>query len=270
MAEKTKTALVVDSDYFFVEFLDELLTGIGYTVTKAYDGKQGMSRLAENRFDMIFVDMVMPKMDGWQLIRYIRLKYPTPDFPVIALSATIIEQLDQLDQIAADYFIAKGPISKMRDQLLEFVDRIEKRQPLPAERTNVLAMENLFPRRESVQLIENLRFQQAIVESIGMGIIVVDKDGRVLDANNRALAILNRAAVDTLNHGLPELFPESGRRAVLDCLKATARQDNDGPGQLNVVIGHQVVRLIVTLLRVAGRALGWVAALETTGFEIER
>jgi len=269
MTETTNTALVVDSDYFFVEFLAELLAAKGYAVTKAYDGKEGMARLEQARFDMVFVDMIMPKVDGWQLVKYIQLKYPRRDFPVIALSATIIEQLDQLDQIAADYFIAKGPISKMRDQLNGFVERIENHQPLPVDQTNVLTMENLFPRRESVQLIENLRFQQAIVESIGMGIVVVDKDGRVLTANNQALEILHKPAVEALNRGLPELFPESERRTVLDSLKATARQDTEGPGHLNVVINTQVVRLIITLLKVAGRPLGWVAALETTGFEIE-
>lgn len=270
MADNTKTALVVDSDYFFVEFLAELLAGMGYAVTKAYDGKEGMAKLEQADYDMIFIDMVMPKVDGWQLIGYIQLKYPARRFPVIALSATIIEQLGHLDQIAADYFIAKGPIAKMRDQLVGFVQRIENRQPLPETSANVLTMENLFPRRESVQLIENLRFQQAIVESIGMGVIVVDNDGRVLTANTRALSILNRPAIEVLNRGLPTLFPETQRRAVLDSLRAAARQDPEGPCNLNVVIDSQVVRLIITLLKVGGRSLGWVAALETTGFEIEK
>ena len=45
-----KKALVVDNDFFFVEFLTELLENKGYEVTKAYDGKEGVSRLEEAAF----------------------------------------------------------------------------------------------------------------------------------------------------------------------------------------------------------------------------
>jgi CheY-like chemotaxis protein len=260
--------LVVDSDFFFVEFLSELLALKGYEVSKAYDGKEGMARLEENDFAMIFVDMIMPKVDGWQLIKYIGMKFPRRRFPVIALSATIIEQLDQLNEIAADYFIAKGSIAKMREQLNGFIDDIQANRCLPTtNHVQLLTVDNLFPRRESAQLIENLRFQQAIVESIGMGVIVVDKDGRVLSVNRQTLAIIHKSAVETLNRPLPELFPESERRAIVDGLRSSSRQQT--PCDLNVAINAQVVRLIITLLDVAGKVMGWVVALEATAFDTE-
>jgi len=40
-----KKALVVDNDFFFVEFLSELLTKRGYQVLKAYNGKEGIAKL---------------------------------------------------------------------------------------------------------------------------------------------------------------------------------------------------------------------------------
>ena len=46
-----KKAMVVDSDFFFVEFLSGLLEKRGYTVRKAYDGKQGIAGLDEGPFD---------------------------------------------------------------------------------------------------------------------------------------------------------------------------------------------------------------------------
>jgi CheY-like chemotaxis protein len=71
-----KKALVVDNDYFFVEFLTELLEKKGYEIAKAYDGKEGISKLEQGPVDILFVDMIMPKIDGEQLIKLIRKKFP--------------------------------------------------------------------------------------------------------------------------------------------------------------------------------------------------
>jgi len=99
-----KKALVVDNDFFFMEFLAEVLEARDYEVIRAYDGKEGISKLDQEDVDLILVDMIMPKIDGGQLIRFIRSKYPDTGLPIIALS--IIEQMDGLSGIDADYFIA--------------------------------------------------------------------------------------------------------------------------------------------------------------------
>ena len=70
-----KKALVVDNDFFFVEFLTELLERRGYSVVKAYDGEEGISKL-DKSMDILFVDMVMPKLDGKQLISAARSRFP--------------------------------------------------------------------------------------------------------------------------------------------------------------------------------------------------
>ena len=70
-----KKALIVDSDFFFVEFLSELLTKRGYQVIKAYDGKEGIGKLEDFTVDILFADLVLPKIDGKQLFRFIRKKY---------------------------------------------------------------------------------------------------------------------------------------------------------------------------------------------------
>ena len=61
-------------DFFFVEFLTELLETKGFEIIKAYDGKEGVSKLKEEDIDVLFVDLVMPKIDGRQLIRISRSK----------------------------------------------------------------------------------------------------------------------------------------------------------------------------------------------------
>jgi len=90
-----RKALVVDSDFFFVEFLVALLEKRGYQVRKAYDGKQGIAALEEGPYDIIFAELVMPKVNGRQFFEFIRRKFNGPYFPIVALSGTVIEQMDE-------------------------------------------------------------------------------------------------------------------------------------------------------------------------------
>ena len=120
-----KNALVVDSDFFFVEFLSELLEKRGYQVIKAYDGKEAIGKLEGLTVDILFADLVLPKIDGKQLLGFIRKKYNGSDFPMVVLSGIMIENLGSLDEIGADYFIAKGPTDKLAIKLNEFMAQIE-------------------------------------------------------------------------------------------------------------------------------------------------
>ena len=140
-----KKVLVVDSDYFFVEFLSELLTKRGYEVIKAYNGKEGIAKLEDDMVDMLFADLVLPKVDGRQFFKFIRNKYNGNQFPMVALSGTMIEQIGSLNEIGADFYIAKGPIDQLTIKLNEFMAEIETRPFSPPVDKKVLATSNVFP-----------------------------------------------------------------------------------------------------------------------------
>jgi CheY-like chemotaxis protein len=70
-----KKALVVDNDFFFVEFLSELLSKRGYQVFKAYNGKQGIAELEDKTVDIIFADLILQKVDGRQFFKFVRDKF---------------------------------------------------------------------------------------------------------------------------------------------------------------------------------------------------
>jgi CheY-like chemotaxis protein len=125
-----KRALVVDNDRFFVEFLTELLEAREYQVVKAYDGEEAISKLREEDVGLLFVDMIMPKIDGKQLIEFTR-SFSKSHLPIIALSGAMIEQLDSLEKIGADYFLAKGPMEKMAQHIEILLDKIEEGTGLP-------------------------------------------------------------------------------------------------------------------------------------------
>lgn len=254
-----KRALVVNNDFFFMEFLTELLEAREYEVIKAYDGKEGISKLEQEEFDLIFVDMIMPKIDGKQLIRFTRSRFPDAPFPIVALS--IIEQMDTLSEIGADYFMVKGPAEKMAKSIEMLMDRIEKNPiPAPSDET-VFQPDNMIPRHITSELIQSVDFQQAITESIGMGIIVVDRDARIIITNSLALDIINRSYEKVLNREIISVFPSEERAKVMGSLKRVLLKTELKKTSFFVTINSQKIRLIVSLLRLNGDIGGWVVAL---------
>ena len=83
-----KTILVVDDEYALAEILTDLLQAEGYRVVSAANGKDGLERWKTERPDLVLTDLMMPIVDGRELVRSARA---LPDFastPVILMSAT--------------------------------------------------------------------------------------------------------------------------------------------------------------------------------------
>ena len=68
--------LVVEDDEFLRELYDELLKGEGYDITLAVDGEEGLNHISEVGFDLIILDIMLPKMDGLEILRHIKEKAP--------------------------------------------------------------------------------------------------------------------------------------------------------------------------------------------------
>ena len=259
-----RRALVVDDDFFFVEFLGELLEKRGYQVTKAYDGKEGLLALEKGPFDILFADLIMPKIDGIELIKIARRKFPDIAFQTIAVSGSVVEQMDQLKDAEADCFIAKGPSEQMEDQIHLLLDQLETGGASAKDGSKFLEPGTLYPRQVTGELIDTLNFQKAIIESIGFGVLVVDRDARVMSATPEALEIMDASPGDILNKHITSLFPKRDRAYLIDALKAVAQDMELKKVRLNVVVDAKGARLTVSLLRLGEEIAGWIVAIEET------
>ena len=76
--------LVCDDDKEIVEAIDIYLTQEGYTVRKAYDGEEALKILKEEEIDLLIIDVMMPVMDGFELVENLK---EFKDIPVIMLTA---------------------------------------------------------------------------------------------------------------------------------------------------------------------------------------
>jgi CheY-like chemotaxis protein len=261
-----KQALVVDSDYFFVEFVGELLEKRGYAVTKAYDGKDAISRLHDEPFDILFVDLVMPKVDGRRFIHYVRQRYGSNHFPIVAVSGVMIEQLGSLDEIGADYYIAKGPINKLTVQLNAFMAEFETHPDFPPKVMKIMETGGVYPRRDAVELLNALKFHQAVLESLGIGIIIVDTDTRMINANSAAYEILDKSATELLNIPVFEIFPAAAKATLGDALKQTMSLTEANKISFASDFKEKTIRTTVTAISSSAAKAGWALMLEDTAY----
>ena len=91
-----KKVLVIDDNPTIVELIKYAVNLHGsYHVVVAYDGVQGLERVYDERPDCVIIDVKMPRMDGYQLVRCLRGDPRTMDTPMIILSALTREE-DQM------------------------------------------------------------------------------------------------------------------------------------------------------------------------------
>lgn len=79
--------LVVDDDPDFVETVCMMLESKGYEVGKAYDGIEGEDSIKKRRPDLLVLDVMMPRKNGYVLCSELKRNKETKDIPVILLTA---------------------------------------------------------------------------------------------------------------------------------------------------------------------------------------
>jgi len=97
--------LVVDDNADNVELLAKRLKALGYRTAEAYDGEQALLRVAEEEPDLVILDVMMPKLDGFEVCQRLKSDERTRSIPVIMLTAKreVPDKIRGLDTGADDY-----------------------------------------------------------------------------------------------------------------------------------------------------------------------
>jgi two-component system alkaline phosphatase synthesis response regulator PhoP len=104
----TKTIIVVDDNPDIVNIVKTILEGKGYNVMCAYSGAELFTKLKEKKPDLIILDIMMPEMDGLEVLTRLKGVPETASLPVILLTAKV-QYEDVLGgyKLGADYYITK-------------------------------------------------------------------------------------------------------------------------------------------------------------------
>lgn len=82
-----KKILVVDDDLYLRDLYAEILKNAGYEVDTAIDGEEGIGKIKQGGYDLIFLDMMMPKIDGLGVLTQLSQTQPPPkNGPIILLT----------------------------------------------------------------------------------------------------------------------------------------------------------------------------------------
>lgn len=99
MDNGNKKILVVEDDQFLREFYAELLMGEGYSVDVAAEGEMALSKIQNNEYDLVLLDIMLPKKDGVQILRDLKMKPPKSS----KLAIVVLSNLGQ-DMIIKECF----------------------------------------------------------------------------------------------------------------------------------------------------------------------
>lgn len=122
-----KKVLIVDDEMNVCEFISEALSGAGFITLIADSGYEALEKAQTAQPDLVILDVMMPGIDGWQVLERLRRNPKTKDIPVVMLTAKSgTESLFKSNELnVLDYFIK--PIDAK--ELVLFVRRYADRRP---------------------------------------------------------------------------------------------------------------------------------------------
>lgn len=116
-----KKILVVEDEKPLARALKLKLTKAGYAVFTAADGEEADQALQNESFDVILLDIIMPKMDGFKLLEQIQYKQPKPHIIVLS-NLSQKEDIDKALALGAKTFFIKADQSIA--QIIEYIDNL--------------------------------------------------------------------------------------------------------------------------------------------------
>jgi two-component system alkaline phosphatase synthesis response regulator PhoP len=121
-----KKILVVDDEPHIVRLVEVNLQRAGYDVVKAMDGVEALEQVKAEKPDMVVLDVMMPRMDGFTVLKHLKADPETQEIPVIMLTAKAQDaDIFKGWQSGVDSYLTK-PFNPM--ELLTFVKRIFESQ----------------------------------------------------------------------------------------------------------------------------------------------
>lgn len=85
--DSTSLILLVDDDPHVLDFIAEVLEGEGYACIRERSGLQVLERVRAEPVDLVVLDLLMPKMDGFQVLEAMHREHITEEVPVLIVSA---------------------------------------------------------------------------------------------------------------------------------------------------------------------------------------
>ena len=218
----SKKILLVDDDRVLLKFASDLLEKEGHEVATAQDGFAALNLLTSFYPDIMFFDLIMPKIDGDKLCHIVRKMPHLKECYLVILSAAVAELDFDHTEIGADAYIAKGPFDVMAKHVLAAIEASEVPrkgdEPKP-----IKGLESIYARQLTKELLSRNRHLETILESMSEGILEVFS-GKVVYANLAAVSMFGMEKGHLLASYPPDLFEGETHEKLAIILKSGTHQ----------------------------------------------
>ncbi len=202
--------LVVDNHPMMLAFMVKVLEPEGCEIVTAGNGLEALARLQAFVPDMIFLDLVMPYIDGRQLASIIRSRPELSGVCLVILSAVAAEEGEEAEVAEADACIAKGPLPAMRQYVLSVLAAYRS----GARPRGVLGLEGVYRREISEELLRSAKHRRAILTALREAVVEMAPDRRIVSVNPAAERLFGAPAQALLAADFPGLFAAAQRPEV--------------------------------------------------------
>ncbi len=196
--EKAKV-LVVDDEPVNLEIIEDFLEELPLEITCYSSGDEFLNHLDEDEPDLLILDLMMPNMDGYAVIRQIRSEYSAQELPILVVTANEQERFSHqsLSLGANDYLIKplEGRELRMRVRSQLSLTRQHRLQ----ESVELLEKQKLALKRDQGRM-------KNLLDGVDLSLAVTDSKGKILQINRAFERLSGYAPDEIMNKEISRLF----------------------------------------------------------------
>ena len=211
--------LIVDDMEENLYLLETILTGSGYGVVTAKDGTEALDKLKKNPIDIIVSDILMPKMDGFQLCRECKKDQSLKKIPFIFYTATYTNQKDEdfALSLGAEKFLVKPQEPEVFLKILKEIIKASKKRTLVAPKEPI--------KEEEIYLTE---YNKRLIHKLEKKILDLEKRTRDLKERAKELNCLWEISnlverpgisLEAIIKGTVNLLPSAWQYSRISCAR---------------------------------------------------
>ena len=239
---KQATILVVDDEATIRKTLGLALTSKGYQVISAGSGTEALLRLEENEVDLALLDMRMPGMSGYEVLKEIRKSRSAVELPVLMLTATDDAEamISSLKSGANDYLIKPCNREILAARIETQLSLKEMNQSLISERNNLrrefidakvkseldnVKFKSEFEHRSQAEdaLIESERRFKVLYDNTPAMCFSIDLVGKIQSVNRYGAFILGYQREELIGKKIYDLYEDADREQAKQYLEDVIR-----------------------------------------------
>ncbi len=199
-----KKILVVDNNPVMLEFMNEVLSQEGHTVQTIDNGVEALEISETFIPDVIFVDLIMPYIDGKQLCRLLKRKKSLQNSRIVIISAIAAEDPGFNFSELADAYLAKMPFRVMKPYIINLLEKLD--EDTHALSKEIIGLDQIYNRDITKELLFSRQHLEVLLSSITDAFFELNQNNRVIYVNDAGVDFFGMTREELLTVNFLSLF----------------------------------------------------------------